>query len=155
VTMITIPFSSRLQDPNDIFSQIFGAASPFSPFGGMGGAGPSGASRGPYEEYMDVDDLPGSPFGGPVFGSRPGSQRKRANSFTGAGAGTSNDTGEKEKAGEIVKPLRLSLEELYKGTTKKLKLTRKLLNGRTEEKVVEIIVRILYSGPPDYDDALC
>jgi DnaJ family protein B protein 4 len=37
-----------------------------------------------------------------------------------------------------VKPLKLGLEELYKGTTKKLKLTRKLLSGKTEEKVVEI-----------------
>lgn len=109
----------------------------------MGGPGPSGPSRGSYDEYMNVDDLPGSPFGGSVFGSRSGSQRKRANSFTGASAGTSNDTGEKEKTGEIVKPLKLSLEELHKGTTKKLKLTRKLLDGRSEEKVVEINVRIV------------
>lgn len=107
----------------------------------MGGAGgPPGPSRAPFNGYMDVDDLPGSPFGG----SRSGSQRKRASSFTGAGAGTSNDTGDKERASEIIKPLKLSLDELYKGTTKKLKLTRKLLDGRTEEKVVEIDVRILF-----------
>ena len=95
--------------------------------------------RGP-PSFMDVDDAPGSPFGGSAFGSRPGSQRKRANSFT--SAGTSNDTGEKEKTGEIIKPLKLSLEDLYTGTTKKLKLTRKLLDGRSEEKVVEINARI-------------
>lgn len=49
---------------------------------------------------------------------------------------------EAEKAAEIVKPLKLTLEELYKGVTKKLKLTRKLLNGQTEEKVVEINVSL-------------
>lgn len=96
---------------------------------------------------MDVDDQPGSPFGNSAQssypfggGSRSGSQRRRATSFTATagGAGTSNDMG--EKAGEIVKPLKLGLEELYKGTTKKLKLTRKLLSGKTEEKVVEINV---------------
>jgi len=98
-----------------------------------------GTPRG-HPGFMDVDDAPGSPFGGSAFGRGPGSQRKRANSFT--GAGTSNDTGEKENAGEIIKPLKLSLEDLYTGTTKKLRLTRKLLDGRSEEKVVEINARI-------------
>lgn len=118
-----------------------------SPFGGMG-------------DYMDVDDQPGTPFSftssGPSHPRRsktnstgfggsggfpgafpssggPGS-RKRANSFS------ATSTDEAEKAAEIVKPLKLTLEELYKGTTKKLKLTRKLLNGQQEEKVVEINV---------------
>ena len=40
--------------------------------------------------------------------------------------------------GEIVKPLALTLEELYKGGTKRLKLTRHLRNGGQEEKVLEI-----------------
>jgi len=129
----SVPGGFKPSDPIHIFSQFFGAQTPFSPFGGMGG--PPGMPMGP-PSFMDVDDAPGSPFGGSAFGSRPGSQRKRANSFT--GAGTSNDPGEKEKTGEIIKPLKLSLEDLYTGTTKKLKLTRKLLDGRSEEKVVEI-----------------
>lgn len=40
--------------------------------------------------------------------------------------------------GEITKPLALTLEELYKGGTKRLKLTRHLRNGGQEEKVLEI-----------------
>lgn len=39
---------------------------------------------------------------------------------------------------EIVKPLALTLEELYKGGTKRLKLTRHLRNGSTEEKILEV-----------------
>lgn len=75
--------------------------------------------------------------------SRTNSSRKRANSFTATagGAGTSNDTA--EKPGEIIKPLKLGLEELYRGVTKKLKVTRKLLSGKMEEKVVEINVRFI------------
>lgn len=40
--------------------------------------------------------------------------------------------------GEIVKPLALTLEELYKGGTKKLKLTRHLRQGGQEEKILEV-----------------
>ena len=40
--------------------------------------------------------------------------------------------------GEIVKPLALSLEDLYKGGTKRLKITRHLRNGGQEEKILEI-----------------
>ena len=35
----------------------------------------------------------------------------------------------------------MSLEELYTGTTKKLKVGRKMLNGKTEEKVLTIDVK--------------
>lgn len=40
--------------------------------------------------------------------------------------------------GEIVKPLALTLEELYKGGTKRLKITRHTGNGSQEEKVLEV-----------------
>ena len=40
--------------------------------------------------------------------------------------------------GEIVKPLALTLEELYKGGTKKLKLTRHMRHGAQEEKILEV-----------------
>lgn len=40
--------------------------------------------------------------------------------------------------GEITKPLALTLEELYKGGTKKLKLTRHMRNGGQEEKILEV-----------------
>ena len=41
---------------------------------------------------------------------------------------------------EITRPLKLSLEDLYSGSTKHLKVSRKLLDGSTEEKVLEIHV---------------
>ena len=40
--------------------------------------------------------------------------------------------------GEITKPLALSLEELYKGGTKRLKITRHMRTGGTEEKILEV-----------------
>jgi DnaJ family protein B protein 4 len=41
---------------------------------------------------------------------------------------------------EITRPLKISLEELYQGSVKHLKVSRRLLNGTTEEKVLEIQV---------------
>ena len=40
--------------------------------------------------------------------------------------------------GEITKPLALSLEELYKGGTKRLKITRHTRTGGQEEKILEV-----------------
>ena len=45
---------------------------------------------------------------------------------------------------EITKPLKLSLEDLYSGTTKRLKVGRKLLSGGTEEKILEIEVQVSF-----------
>ena len=41
---------------------------------------------------------------------------------------------------DVIHPLKLSLEEIYKGTKKHLKLKRKLLDGTTEAKEIEIDV---------------
>lgn len=43
-----------------------------------------------------------------------------------------------ESPSEISRPLKVSLEDLYAGSTKHLKVGRKLLSGGTEEKVLEI-----------------
>lgn len=42
---------------------------------------------------------------------------------------------------ETVRPLKLSLEELYAGTTKRMKVSRRNFDGTTEEKVLEIVVQ--------------
>lgn len=42
---------------------------------------------------------------------------------------------------EITKPLKLALAELYSGTTKRLKVGRRLLDGSSEDKVLEIQVQ--------------
>lgn len=91
--------------------------------GGMGGMG-----RGP--SVFDDDDTGG---GGPFFrsmpGGMPGRQSPRRQPSTPA-PGPS----------EITRPLKLSLEDLYSGATKHLKVSRRLLNGTTEDKVLEIQV---------------
>lgn len=64
-------------------------------------------------------------------------------SFGGGSRGADFDTHSEPKVQpkDFETPLMLTLEELYKGTTKKLKVGRTLANGRTEEKVVSIDVK--------------
>ncbi|KAF8335160.1 hypothetical protein F5887DRAFT_1063412 [Amanita rubescens] len=118
----TFTFSSgggfTATDPQKIFEQIFG--------GGLGGFG--GRSGG---FSMDQDDDMGG-FGG--MGGMP-----RRGSFRSAAGGTPrNESPSKKETTEIVRQLKLSLNELYSGTTKRLKVGRRLLDGTTEDKVVEI-----------------
>jgi hypothetical protein len=159
----------RIQDPTSIFADFM---SSMGGFGMGGGAGPRAF------DFMDVDDQPGSPFGGHTasgaspFGTSPfgtgrasgyRDTRKRANSFGASGtrarsasnAAPTTDSNASSSAtpSEIVKPLKLSLEELFKGVTKKLKMTRKLLDGTEEEKVVEINASPLNS-PWGFDNSL-
>ena len=42
---------------------------------------------------------------------------------------------------EVTRPFKLSLEDLYGGTTKHMKVSRRKLDGSTEEKVLEIAVQ--------------
>ncbi|KAJ3398789.1 hypothetical protein CcCBS67573_g08791 [Chytriomyces confervae] len=114
-------FTPRSAD--DIFKQFFGGASPFGS-GGMGGMG------------MDIDseDDVRSPFGG--YSSSGGS-------IPGGFPGQAPRPRQTQKGGKpdpVRKDLPLSLEELYSGVTKKLKITRKTINLGTSEKVVEITV---------------
>ena len=47
----------------------------------------------------------------------------------------------KPKPEDITRPLPVALEDLYSGATKKLKITRRLLNGSEEEKIVSIVIK--------------
>jgi DnaJ family protein B protein 4 len=47
----------------------------------------------------------------------------------------------KTGAPEVTRPLKLSLEDIYGGTTKHLKVSRRRLDGSTEEKELEIAVQ--------------
>jgi DnaJ family protein B protein 4 len=69
--------------------------------------------------------MPG--MGGGFGGGMPGG--------FGEGAGASSAP---PPPGEIVRPLALTLEELYAGGTKKLKITRHMRNGSQEERVLEV-----------------
>ena len=77
--------------------------------------------------------------------SRPGASSSSSNPFSSSGFGDPfppkpSSKPSQTKPSEITKPLKLSLAELYTGTKKHLKIGRKLLNGRTEDKVLEIDV---------------
>ncbi|KAI6703712.1 hypothetical protein NL676_012848 [Syzygium grande] len=106
-------FRFNPRDANDIFAEFFGSS---SPFGGMGGIGMRGGSR-----------SFGGMFGDDIFGSfgegRPMSQGPR-------------------KALPIENKLPCSLEELYKGTTKKMKISREIADASGKTMPVEEILSI-------------
>lgn len=95
-------FNPRSAD--DIFSEFFGFSSPFGGMGDMGGsrAGGSGFPRGMFREDL--------------FASFRG----------GAGEGSGNVP---RKAAAIERTLPCSLEDLYKGTTKKMKISRDVIDS--------------------------
>lgn len=102
-------FSSR--SPDDIFAEFFGFSSPFGAGGGGGGASGMRGSR-----------FPGSIFGDDIFSS-----------FPEGGGATSMNHGGMRKAPPIENKLPCSLEDLYKGTTKKMKISREIadMSGKT------------------------
>lgn len=121
-------------DPNKIFESIFGMGG----FGGMGGMSGMGgmpgmrSSSGAFQRDEDEDMSGGHPFFGGMPGGMPnGSSRGRPRP-----ASPQTPSG----PSEITRPLKVSLEDLYSGATKRLKVGRKLLHGGTEEKVLEIQV---------------
>lgn len=107
---------------------------------GFGGRSQFGATQrtrmgGPFGagDDDDDDDIPSSFFSGSMPGGMPNSTRSRA----GAGRGASS-SGPSQGSSEITKPLKVSLEDLYSGATKHLKVGRRLLSGETEDKVLEL-----------------
>lgn len=139
-------------DPQKIFEQIFsqfggmggGFGGGSGGFGGMGGSpsmggrsgmsgrsGTSGMGRSP--NIFDDDDIGGGSFYGMPGGMPSGRQSPGRQSSTSTSTSASAPS-------ETTRPLKLSLEELYSGATKHLKVSRRLLDGTTEEKVLEIQV---------------
>lgn len=100
----TFRFNPR--NANDIFSEFFGFS---SPFGGMGGRGQRFSS---------------SIFGDDIFASFGGGDDG------GGGVGGSMHRHASRKAPPIERQLPCSLEELYKGTTKKMKISRQVTDIR-------------------------
>ncbi|CDP15871.1 unnamed protein product [Coffea canephora] len=96
-------FRFNPRSPDDIFSEIFG----FSGFGGMGGG----------------SGMRGSRFGGMFDDSM-------FSSFEGGGSGPGGSMHQQtiRKAPAIEQNLPCTLEELYKGTTKKMKISREVLD---------------------------
>ena len=115
-------FSAR--DAEDIFAQFFG--------GGMGGGG-------------------GNPFGGGMgggFGGMPGGFGAQFGGMPGGFGGHGHGHGShgarreappRKKADPIEQVLRLTLEEMYYGVQKNLKLTRTVIRGGAEQRVSETL----------------
>ncbi|KAJ2920876.1 hypothetical protein H1R20_g16218, partial [Candolleomyces eurysporus] len=136
-------------DPNKIFESIFGGNSPLFGMGGLGnmggmggmGGGPRRGRAGSTNIFVDQDDdMSGFSSG---FGGMPGGMPRpsRQGHPNGRSAGGARRDHSPEKPTEITKPLKVSLHDLYDGATKRLKVGRKLLNGTTEEKVLEIQIQ--------------
>ncbi|GMY37421.1 dnaJ homolog subfamily B member 13-like [Fagus crenata] len=114
-------FRFNPRNANDIFAEFFGFSSPFSsPFGGMGMGGSGSGMRSGTRSF-------GGMFGDDMFSSfgegRPMSQGLR-------------------KAPPIESTLPCSLEELYKGTTKKMKISREIADASGMTLPVEEILTI-------------
>ncbi|KAI0360189.1 DnaJ-domain-containing protein [Trametes cingulata] len=116
-------------DPNKIFEQIFGMGG----LGGMGGMGGFGGGRSRmgsmFSHDDDDDDMTGSFFSSGMPGGMPRGGRSTPRR---------PQSPAPSQPSEITRPLKVSLEDLYSGATKHLKVGRRLLNGGTEEKVLEI-----------------
>lgn len=91
--------------------------------GGMGGTRSRGASM-----FVDDDDM--GPFSSPggMPGGMPGSRPS-------TGRNTPRRSSHSSQPSEVSRPLPISLEDLYQGATKRMKVSRKVMSGGTEEKV--------------------
>jgi len=104
-----MPGSFRFNPRNadDIFAEFFGFS---SPFGGMGGRGGGGGMRSRFSGGMFGDDMFGS------FGE-------------GGGGGIHMSQAAPRKAPPIENKLSCTLEEIYRGTTKKMKISREIADA--------------------------
>ncbi|CAL9093875.1 unnamed protein product [Musa acuminata var. zebrina] len=110
-------FAMRFRSADDIFADFFGFPSPFCG-GAMGGSWFPGGM--------------GGMFGNDVFVS----------AFSGEGEGATMHTQQPRKAAPVEKRLPCSLEDLYKGTAKKMKISREVLDASRKTTTVEEILSI-------------
>ncbi|GAX73219.1 hypothetical protein CEUSTIGMA_g672.t1 [Chlamydomonas eustigma] len=109
----------QFRSPEEIFAEFFGGQSPFGggdPFGGFPGMGGMG----------------GMPF---AFNGMGGGMGQ------GFGRSGSNRSAGPRKDPPIESPLNLSLEELYSGTSKKMKICRKNAKGQSATEILEVGVK--------------
>ncbi|XP_071689768.1 uncharacterized protein [Rutidosis leptorrhynchoides] len=114
-------FSFNPRNADDIFSEFFGFS---SPFGGMGD-NMGGSRGGPGRQF------PRSMFGDDIFSQ-----------FGGASGGEGSSSMHPRKMAAIERPLPCSLEDLYTGTTKKMKISRDTTDPTRRTTEVEEIIAI-------------
>ncbi|XP_067001228.1 dnaJ protein homolog 1 [Anabrus simplex] len=128
-------------DPKATFAQFFGSASPFQTFFDLGGGG--NRMFGFREDDMDIDD-PFVSLG--MGGGRPGGPGGafRSHSFNIHGSPQSRSK-DKMQDPPIEHDLYVTLEDITRGCTKKMKISRKVLQQdgsvRKEDKVLTINVK--------------
>jgi DnaJ family protein B protein 4 len=132
-------FSSELHNSMSLSPCMIDSSMPCRSFFGTSSPLSSMFSQG-----MDDDD-PMSGFSS-GFSSMPGGFRSSARTsggFGGGGARRSTAPPQQQSGPpppEITRPLPVSLQDLYTGTTLHMKVSRKLLSGEAEEKVLDINV---------------
>lgn len=135
-------------DPRATFAQFFGSASPFNTFFEFGGAGGGNRVFSFQGDDMDMED---------PFRLRMGQQQRqssggpggafRSHSFNFAGPGADRSTGGKDNAQDppIEHDLYVTLEDIAKGCTKKMKISRRVIQQdgtmKKEDKVLTINVK--------------
>ncbi|EES19943.1 hypothetical protein BDA96_09G244700 [Sorghum bicolor] len=125
-------FRFNPRNAEDIFAEFFGGS---SPFGGMGGGGMGGSGMG--------GGMPGMRTGGTRFSSSIFGDDIFGSAFGGGPDGYGMHTGGRPvKAPAIERKLPCSLEELYKGTTKKMKISREIADASGKTIPVEEILTI-------------
>jgi DnaJ-class molecular chaperone len=129
-------------DPRATFAQFFGSSSPFGSFFGDPGSGNRMFFAG--DEDMDVDD-PFVTLG--LGGGRPGGPGGafRSHSFNFHGSPQSRMGKDKHQDPPVEHDLYVSLDEVARGCTKKMKISRRVLQpdgtARKEDKVLTINVK--------------
>ncbi|KAL6848943.1 hypothetical protein ACP4OV_021526 [Aristida adscensionis] len=123
-------FRFNPRNAEDIFAEFFGSS---SPFGGMGSGMGGGMGGGPGMRTGGTR-FSSSIFGDDIFGSAFGGGPEMHGMHTGAGRAV--------KAPPIERKLPCSLEELYKGTTKKMKISREIADASGKTIPVEEILTI-------------
>lgn len=126
-------------DPRQLFAQFFGGQNPFEMFGNPGSSGAQSF------HFSNTGGGGGTPFGAGGFnpGMFFGGSGVEGMDFTPSGA--SGFGSHKQQDPPVEHALNLTLEELYQGCTKRMKISRKILNpdGTTSplDKVVSIDVK--------------
>ncbi|MGH0185721.1 UNVERIFIED_CONTAM: hypothetical protein FKN15_018811 [Acipenser sinensis] len=135
-------------DPHATFASFFGGSNPFDMFFGPGRS--QGTTNGfdhvggeqDMDLDMDGDEDPFSAFG--RFGNG-------VNGFHHGGGGRRHPAEPLHRRGKlqdapVVHELRVSLEEIFRGCTKRMKITRRRLNpdgrtARSEDKILHIVIK--------------
>uniref|UniRef100_UPI00398E73DF dnaJ homolog subfamily B member 5 n=1 Tax=Pristiophorus japonicus TaxID=55135 RepID=UPI00398E73DF len=127
-------------DPHATFASFFGGSSPFDIF--FGTQGRSRMANGFGHEDMDIDDDdddhdPFNAFNRFGFNGMNGFNRRHPESL---------HTRRKVQDPPVIHELRVSLEEIYHGCTKRMKITRRRLNPdgrttRTEDKILNVVIK--------------